>query len=513
MNKLKYDYTILTPFKLCVLENFPFIEADFDTLTNYQIMCKMVEYMNSISKNQNLVQTNMIELNNWFNNLDVQEEINNKLDSMAESGELQEIIESYLNTNCIVAFNTLNDLKNGENLIDGSFACIYGLETLYDGKGAFYKIKTITSSDIVDNINKVALNTSETLIAVKINNFYIDEINNNLNLLINKKYIFIGDSYLEGYSPDGTIENWGIKLVNILGLQPNQYQIVAYGGSGFTREDTKTFEQMISELNNDELVTDIVVCGGYNDVGSLYNNLFSKMTSFKSIANSKFPNAKIHIGHIGWSKNYRHIYPLSVNISNYKKATKSLGLHYLSNVEYILKDMFAMLSSDDIHPNSTGQEALAIGILSAINTGDANVNYPFKNIGIQSNYTIESAGNFYASVINGQTTIGLNEIMRITLSNPITLNADKSALEIGTITDGYAIGTEYNTVGIPVSVVIGYSGGYATITGKLTINGGKVYLYLYNTNTYNNANAFGSFTEVYLIQIMGATISMDSTLC
>ena len=36
----------LPPFKWYVLQNFPFIEADFDAITNYQLLCKIVEYLN-----------------------------------------------------------------------------------------------------------------------------------------------------------------------------------------------------------------------------------------------------------------------------------------------------------------------------------------------------------------------------------------------------------------------------------------------------------------------------------
>lgn len=38
----------LTPFKLWTLQNFPFIEEDFDALTNYEIMCKIVEKLNEV---------------------------------------------------------------------------------------------------------------------------------------------------------------------------------------------------------------------------------------------------------------------------------------------------------------------------------------------------------------------------------------------------------------------------------------------------------------------------------
>ena len=104
----KKDYKPLTPFKGWVLENFPFIEADFDAITNYQLICKITEYLNTVIYNQNQVQDLSNELvdgynnllnyvNNYFDNLDVQEEINKKLDEMAEDGTLTNLIETYIN--------------------------------------------------------------------------------------------------------------------------------------------------------------------------------------------------------------------------------------------------------------------------------------------------------------------------------------------------------------------------------------------------------------------------------
>ena len=94
----------LPPFKLCVLQNFPFIEADFDAVTNYQLLCKVVEYLNNVIDNNNkqntnitLLEQNFIILYNYvkdyFNNLDVQEEINKKLDDMAADGSLSKLIQ------------------------------------------------------------------------------------------------------------------------------------------------------------------------------------------------------------------------------------------------------------------------------------------------------------------------------------------------------------------------------------------------------------------------------------
>ena len=47
------DMKNLTPFKLCVLQNSPFIEADFDAVTNYQLLCKVVEELNKVIDNNN----------------------------------------------------------------------------------------------------------------------------------------------------------------------------------------------------------------------------------------------------------------------------------------------------------------------------------------------------------------------------------------------------------------------------------------------------------------------------
>lgn len=98
------DMKNLTPFKLCVLQNFPFIEVNFDAVTNYQLLCKVVEYLNNVIDNNNKQNDNITKLEqnfitlynyvkDYFDNLDVQEEINKKLDEMAADGTLSELIQ------------------------------------------------------------------------------------------------------------------------------------------------------------------------------------------------------------------------------------------------------------------------------------------------------------------------------------------------------------------------------------------------------------------------------------
>lgn len=150
-------------FKRFVLQNFPFIEADFDALTNYQLYCKVVEYLNTVINSQNEVTEQMQYVLNFFNNLDVQDEINNKLDQMAESGELTDLIAGYLNLKGILAYNTVADMKTADNLVDGSFAETYGFYAKGDMGGAKYKIRAITNTDIVDERKIIAISNGNLI--------------------------------------------------------------------------------------------------------------------------------------------------------------------------------------------------------------------------------------------------------------------------------------------------------------------------------------------------------------
>ena len=100
-------YKHLPPFKGMVLQNFPFIEEDFDAITNYQLLCKVVEYLKNVIANELTMEENITNLynsftelknyvDNYFANLDVQEEINNKLDEMVLDGTLETIIAKYI---------------------------------------------------------------------------------------------------------------------------------------------------------------------------------------------------------------------------------------------------------------------------------------------------------------------------------------------------------------------------------------------------------------------------------
>ena len=175
----KFDYKNLTPFKWFVLENFPFIEADFDALTEWQLFCKLGKEINKIIDSQNIVGeqaenlTNAFNelqnyINNYFNNLDVQDEINNKLNEMAENGTLEEIISHYITKKIIRTYNNINELKETQELESEMTVNVLGGEKQNDGFGSFYYIRNRENEDIE---NEKLIFLQNNLVAVKISNY------------------------------------------------------------------------------------------------------------------------------------------------------------------------------------------------------------------------------------------------------------------------------------------------------------------------------------------------------
>jgi hypothetical protein len=103
-------------------------------------------------------------VDDYFENLDVQEEINNKLDDMLEQGTLQEIITTYIQSNVKWTFDNVSSMKLATNFVNGSFATTLGFYSRNDNGGATYKIRTKTVDDTADEMTLIAL-YDNTLIA------------------------------------------------------------------------------------------------------------------------------------------------------------------------------------------------------------------------------------------------------------------------------------------------------------------------------------------------------------
>lgn len=466
------------------------------------------------------------ELQNIINNIDLQDEVDTKLDEMAESGQLTDIIAQYLEVASVLGFNTKASLKSADNLINGSITRTLGENTYNDGKGAYYKIRTITSSDVIDDNNILALANFPTLIAEKIADYRmnqaeanINSINTSLNHIINKKFIIIGDSYAEGYTPDGNVTGWSELLKNLLGLNSSNCTIIHRGGCGFTPTNN-TYTDLINTLANDNEVTDIIVAGGYNDRNANYESILAGSLTFKTACNTKFPNATIYLGFIGFSNTNerysfnkcRHYY---VNIAGIHKY------NYLNNAEYSLKDTFHFFSSDNFHPNQYGQNKIASSIYEAYKTGSATVTFEYLNLTLEVLSTFNSitqgfVNSIGSTVCNEITTLSMQSYGSIYSTNGVSITCNGSQkYEVASINNGYIIGTNYNTNNVPVNCIVrddsSGSAKYYSMSGTLYFENKKMLISLLGTN--DTLTNFRTLSAVKQIQVFPFSASFDSLWC
>lgn len=186
-----------------------------ESMSYYECLCALLEYINqtivtdinNVNDGLSELQTFYLQLqdyvNNYFDNLDVQEEINNKLDDMVEAGTLDQIIEQYLNSSAVWGFDTVEDMKNATNLINGSYAKTLGYHAIDDGGSALYKITNIEdNSQIQEELDSGLFATLiiNDRINVKQIGAYGDETHNDSNAFQKALDYIEANSYQ--YSPN-----------------------------------------------------------------------------------------------------------------------------------------------------------------------------------------------------------------------------------------------------------------------------------------------------------------------
>ena len=362
----------------------------------------------------------------YFAHLDVQEEIDNKLDEMAESGTLADIINQEI-------FDDLN-------------------------------------SQIQENAQDIA------------------EISR-------RKFLLVGDSYLEGYSPDGNVSSWGNYLLNKFGFTGSK---VYRGGASFSNYNN-SFYSLINDVSDTDY-TDVIIMGGYNDKDGAFDSIVNGISDTVTLIKSKFTSLKnIYIGMCASSTLFDNTNKLVSVLYAYIHGAKDNNCKYLNGVEFSLL-LNSYFSSDGIHPSQTGQYAIALNLLNAIYTGYANATIGYTSIGITTETGITGSLSNCGGYINNNILTIMCQSRNTLACNDLELICNSSdSIKLGSINSNLNIVGNYNNININIPAIIKNNGLYYTVNANLLIQDKDVYFRALCVNE-NNSN-YMTFSKIEEIQL------------
>lgn len=193
--------------------------------------------------------------------------------------------------------------------------------------------------------------------------------------------IFIGDSYGAGQGLSDTSQNWidyaASWLGRASGYRSFSYKKSAASGAGFIGQSTNTtFLKQLQSITTEGAesnldVTDIVVCGGWNDGSQAIN---SAVYDFQQYCIKHYPYAKIHLGYISWEDGRitgGTKYARAVGLAKYIHAAQENRMEYIANIQYVMHD-YSLFQSDGIHPTGTGNSKIAAAVVNHLLGGGVN---------------------------------------------------------------------------------------------------------------------------------------------
>ena len=254
-----------------------------------------------------------------------------------------------------------------------------------------------------------------------------------------KRIILIGDSYSEGYTPDGNVRSWSDMLVS--SIKGIDFINLRAGGSGFLNGTTFLRQLQNATISDHNTIDEIYIVGGYNDIYYTLSALESAIKSFSDYVAINYANAKVYIGFCGnYVKDSSNASRLGTVYYAYKNSCLySLNLNYIDNLQYALLNN-AYFSSDGIHPKLNGQEIL-FGYLKSfiynkkIDVQSSYVQNTFSRLNVKEN--VLCGMNMY----NNSLTFKMVK-NKLTFKQPSNVTLDgNNMIEIGKISNSLITGS------------------------------------------------------------------------
>lgn len=308
----------------------------------------------------------------------------------------------------------------------------------------------------------------------------------------NGDVVLLGDSYGEGYNPDGNVTSWIEMATTALNRRSVNVYSRYLGGIGIVaKHDGVNFATLLDQLGNSltdaqkKKVGTVYIGGGWNDgyIPSV-SDFRTGINAIENYAHSHFSNAKIIYDWLGfgnWLVNSSVANRTKTITSSIKNAFEAVKTSNFKNVSlldstYLLRRA-SYFASDGIHPTLSGQQKLAnhvIDVLAGVFDVDA------KRYGHVSDIPIDGMVN--GSIDSTTATVVKNDAFvfnqtnaflkgKIILSTAIPVSFGGAAFTLYTSNEN-ALVFGIETFDIPITICVELQDSNAGIKGTyFTVNG------------------------------------------
>ena len=367
-------------------------------------------------------------------------------------------------------------------------------KVIYNGK----TLIDISDSTVTDD------NIEEGLIAYSGDGKRVVGTKMNLEDRSKRKLIFIGDSYGDGYTPDGNTTGWcdrlKSKLVNCHFTADNIY-INHKGGASFSNPSNNYLTLLKGvQVSNKKMVTDVLIGGGYNELayGDKADTVKSNIDTVISYVQSTYPNAVVHFAPFGVAfKNRNNQFALRYKLMPAyisKACYKNQPFVVVPGVENILS-FENMMSSDGIHPNEWGLENIAEYLKGYIlGTGSSAID--------KRQLSVSLNGGTFTGTMYGQCLGDIN-IYRIMFNSSVkNLNSNGiNGFKLYSPRIGDAFPWRAPNMGYTdANAIIQANGGFFDVPVKFNVtNNNELYMQFKQCNSaHNNYQSYSNITQIQL---------------
>ena len=289
------------------------------------------------------------------------------------------------------------DAKLSSDITSAYKAADSDIETAYKAADAKLSSDITSAYKSADSKIETAYKAADTALGARIDT--LESIQSNGDVVL------LGDSYGEGYNPDGNVTSWIEMATTALTRRGVNVYSRYLGGIGIVaKHDGVNFATLLDQLGNSltdaqkKKVGTVYIGGGWNDgYNTSVSDFRTGINAIENYAHSHFSNAKIVYDWFGFGNWLvsSSVANQSLSItSNIERAFEGVKTSNFKNVSlldstYLLRKA-SYFASDGIHPTLSGQQKLAnhvIDVLAGVFDVDA------KRYGFVSDISIDGVIN------------------------------------------------------------------------------------------------------------------------